>query len=94
MKSHHIKNSQSDLNAVRCMYCSSTLQPDAWFSEFDVAMHYKTVTCSCGKKHHVRIDNNKQWSNLEKKIAKHSSDSKMKELKWKFSDVKGGGGHH
>lgn len=94
MTVHHTKSSQSDFNVLHCMYCSGTLKPQDWSSEFEFSYHYKVAHCACGKKHRIRLDVNKQWSQLEKRIARHSRELPLKELKWKFSDITGSGSRH
>lgn len=41
---------------IQCFYCGNNLSSEKWSSDFDFHRHYKTVMCSCGNEHRMRVD--------------------------------------
>jgi len=62
-----------------CIYCKKELPAKNWKSDFHLGMHYKTLTCSCGKKLHIRVNfegsGHDSWNGagLMSKITKKSN---------------------
>ncbi|MEA3429857.1 MAG: hypothetical protein U9R08_01145 [Nanoarchaeota archaeon] len=41
----------------QCPYCGTDLDKvTGWESEFHIGMHYKKITCSCGKENILKVD--------------------------------------
>ena len=64
---HHIL---SEKNAKElCPYCGVDLTKEAWDSEFHIEIHYKTLSCKCGKQVSSKA--------LEKRFACPSCNSRI-----------------
>ncbi len=64
-----------------CIYCKTDVPMEKWESEFDSEGHYKTFTCSCGKKLHIKMDF--EGSGHDSWNEERFSQVKMKEQKGK-----------
>ena len=49
---------KSEIMRNICPYCKSDLSKENWDSEFAVHLHYKKLTCKCGKKVWIRVNFN------------------------------------
>lgn len=80
---------------VVCPYCSKDIRKEAWESRHDDEIHYKQMSCECGKKVWIRVDfhgsGHDSWDSSKKWVfdtannrLKRKSDVKTLESKIKI----------
>lgn len=69
MKDHIIKGHEMR----ECYVCNQDLSELPWASQFEAIHHYKTVKCTCGKMHSIKVSwsgsGHDSWSTKLKNIG-------------------------
>lgn len=70
MTKHHLM--KEDHSSDQCIYCNKNLKGKEWESFFHAEIHYKTITCECGKENWQKVDflssGHDSWDGIERLI--------------------------
>ncbi|MFH1638361.1 MAG: hypothetical protein ABIB71_08100 [Candidatus Woesearchaeota archaeon] len=79
---------------TQCIYCGNDMQNRKWESEFMRDLHYKSITCECGKRLRLKVhfhgsghdswDGTHHWKSEFKKQA---DDGSLKNLESKIQTI-------